>query len=185
GDPHKVTAALNVGMVFFALGSLVTPTLCDLLLRAFDFQRTLRILAGLCLVPALVVAVQLALGTPFRPEPHAPAFSAVFGDLRVWMAGLVFFLYGPLEFAVGTWTTTYLMEHGYKERRATRLLSGFWLTFLAGRVLLAFLQDRGVLREWSDYFVIPILGLLGAVTLGNLAGAPADRRPGWGLLVLG
>jgi fucose permease len=185
GDPHKVTAALNVGMVFFALGSLVTPTLCDLLLRAFDFQRTLRILAGLCLVPALVVAVQLAVGTPFRPEHRAPEFSAVFGDLRVWMAGLVFFLYAPLEFAIGTWATTYLMEHGYKERRATRLLSGFWLTFLAGRVLLAFLQDRGVLREWSDYFVIPILGLLAAVTLGNLAGAPADRRSGWGLLVLG
>jgi fucose permease len=185
GDPHKVTAALNVGMVFFALGSLVTPTLCDLLLRALDFDRTLSILAGLCLVPALLVALQLAVGEPFRPDRHGTGFGAVFGDLRVWMAGLVFFLYGPLEFAVGTWATTYLMEHGYKERRATRLLSGFWLTFLASRVLLAFLQDRGLLREWSDYFVIPILGLLAAVTLGNLAGAPADRHSGWGLLALG
>jgi fucose permease len=185
GSSHKVTAALNVGMVFFALGSLVTPTLCDLLLRALGLERTLTVLAALCLVPAVVVAVQLAIGSPFPVGQHPQSLVAIFGDFRVWLAGLVFFLYGPLEFAVGTWATTYLMDHGYKEHQATRFLSGFWLTFLAGRVLLAFLQDRGVLREWSDYFVIPLLGLLAAVTLGNLAGAPAARRSGWGLLVLG
>src|SRR5262249_19809079 len=61
GDPNKIAAAVNLGMVFFALGSLVTPTLVDLLLRTYDldrFQRTLSCLAVVCLTPAIVVAVQ-------------------------------------------------------------------------------------------------------------------------------
>jgi fucose permease len=81
---------------------------------------------------------------------------------------MVFFLYGPLEFAVGTWATTYLLEHGYNDRRAARLLSGFWLTFLAGRVLTAYLQDQNVLPQKVDAFLIPVLGLAAAVVLGNL-----------------
>src|SRR5262249_46322965 len=39
--------------------------------------------------------------------------------------------------------------------------------------------------ENGDVFVIPILGFLAAVTVGNLVGAPANRKAGWGFLVLG
>jgi fucose permease len=187
GDPNKVSAALNLGTVFFALGSLVTPTLIDLLLRTYDlerFQRTMNLLAGLCLVPALVVLVELG-ASGFPPPEQNRDFQSLFSDTRLWMAGLVFFLYAPLEFAVGTWATTYLIDHGYSERRSAWLLSAFWLMFLAGRVLVAFLQDAGVLRQSGDAVVIPILGLLAAVTLGNLAGAPAERRTGLAFILLG
>src|SRR5262249_49966093 len=130
-------------------------------------------------------AVQWHTGEEFRTAQTSQDLGPLFSDLRLWLAGLVFFLYGPLEFAVGTWTTTYLIDHGYRERRAAWLLSGFWLMFLAGRVLMAFLQDRGMLPENGDVFVIPILGFLAAVTVGNLVGAPANRKAGWGFLVLG
>src|SRR5262249_6334448 len=56
-DPRQTAACGNVGMVFFALGSLVTPTLVDLLLRTYDlerFQRALLFLAILCLIPAVI-----------------------------------------------------------------------------------------------------------------------------------
>lgn len=188
GDPAKIAAAVNLGMVFFALGSLVTPTLVDLLLRTYDlerFRRTLIFLAILCLTPAAVVATQWNAGDQFQLERKPEDLGALFGDARLWLAGLVFFLYGPLEFAVGTWATTYLIDHGYSDRRSARLLSGFWLMFLAGRVLTAFLQDQGVLRSNGDFVLIPLLGLLAAVILGNLMSAPADKKTGWGLLVLG
>jgi fucose permease len=187
-DSQRIAAAVNLGMVFFALGSLVTPTLVDLLLRTYDlerFQRTLIFLAILSLTPAVVAATQWSATGQIPVERRPQDLAALFGDVRLWLAGLVFFLYGPLEFAVGTWATTYLIDHGYSDRRAARLLSGFWLMFLAGRVLTAFLQDRNVLRASGDALLIPILGLAAAVTLGNLIGAPATKKTGWGLLALG
>src|SRR5260370_27050813 len=57
--------------------------------------------------------------------------------------------------------------------------------FLAGRVLAAFLQDQNVVRDGSDAWVIPVLGLAAAVVLGNLISAPAHQKTGWGLLALG
>jgi fucose permease len=187
-DTQRIAAAVNLGMVFFALGSLVTPTLVDLLLRTYDlerFQRTLVFLAILSLAPAVVTVTQWSATGRIPPEQHPQDLAALLGDVRLWLAGIVFFLYGPLEFAVGTWATTYLIDHGYSDRRAARLLSGFWLMFLAGRVLTAFLQDRNVLRASGEAFLIPILGLAAAVTLGNLISAPATKKTGWGLLVLG
>lgn len=73
-DRSKIAAAVNIGMAFFALGSLVTPTLVDLLLRTYDlerFQRTLIFLAILCLTPAVVTAVQWSAAgqIPSNPKP--------------------------------------------------------------------------------------------------------------------
>jgi fucose permease len=187
-ESRKIAAAVNVGMVFFALGSLVTPTLVDLLLRTYDlerFQRTLFLLAVLCLTPAVLTVVQWSAAGRVPLDPKPVNLAALLGDAKLWLAGLVFFLYGPLEFAVGTWATTYLIEHGYSDRRAARLLSGFWLTFLAGRLLTAYLQDKNVLQEGGEAWLIPILGIAAAVTLGNLVSAPANKHTGVGLLVLG
>jgi fucose permease len=187
-DDNKTAAAVNLGMVFFALGSLVTPTLVDLLLRTYDqerFRRTLICLAILCLVPAVVAATQFGADGQFQLSHQPVSFGELLGDARIWVAGFVFFLYSPLEFAVGTWATTYLLEHGYSDRRAARLLSGFWLTFLAGRVLMVFLQDQRILGDKSDKVMIPVLGLAAAVVLGNLMSASATKKTGLGLLALG
>jgi fucose permease len=188
-DGKMTAAAVNLGMVFFALGSLVTPTLVDLLLRTYDlerFRRTMIALTILCLTPAFVtVGTQWSGGGKFELNAPHEGLAALLADPRLWLAGMVFFLYGPLEFAIGTWATTYLTDHGYRDRQAARLLSGFWLMFLAGRVLTAYLQYRGVLRESGDAWLIPILALLATVMLGNLVSAPGSRRTGWGLLALG
>ncbi|HMF13376.1 MAG TPA: MFS transporter [Gemmataceae bacterium] len=187
-DPRKTAAAVNVGMVFFALGSLVTPTLVDLLLRTYDlerFQRALVFLAILCLTPAVITVFGWGAAGQIPLQARPVHLGELLGDERLWLAGLVFFLYGPLEFAVGTWATTYLIEHEYSDRRAARLLSGFWLAFLAGRLLTAYLQDKYVLRDSGDVALIVVLGLAAAVVLGNLASAPANRKTGWGLLFLG
>jgi fucose permease len=178
--PDQVVASLNLGSVFFALGALVMPALTDFLLRRFEFRRTMIILSLMCLLPA-AVALSLDFTAPVaggRPED-------VFNYQYLWLGGLVFLLYAPLEFAVGTWATTFLTELGVRERRAAWLLSGFWLTFLAGRLVMAFAQHQHYLREgWSAWLLFPLaLGV--SVVLSNLGGAVNGARAALGLLLLG
>jgi fucose permease len=178
--PNRESAALNLGNVFFGLGCLITPTLADLLLRTVRFRWTLGLLALLCLLPgalALVAAVPV-------PKPAGDLGTVLVHPL-VWLAGLVFFLYGPVEFAIGTWATTYLTNQGYRETRAAWLLSGFWLCFFAARLALAYLEANDVLPRQNEPWVILFMALLAAVALGNLAGAASKGNAGLGLLVLG
>jgi fucose permease len=174
GRNDLIGAALNLGMAFFALGALVTPALVDTLLRRIEFARTLALLAILCLVPAL-----LAAATPIPGEAHGANLSGVLQDRYLWLAALVFFLYAPLEASVGAWATTFLMEVGHQERRAAWLLSGFWLTFLASRLLAALLLIQ------ASSWVIFALAMLAAVVLGNMSSGSTRERARLELLVLG
>jgi FHS family glucose/mannose:H+ symporter-like MFS transporter len=181
---NSPAASLNLGNVFFGLGALVTPALADLLIRALGFRRALTLLAALCLVPAL--AASMTPGAEFPVSEHVEHWS-VLGRPLLWLAGLVFMLYMPLEGALGTWATSYLTELGQKERRAAWLLSGFWLTFLAGRLLAGYLQQKqnGVLPLNSEPWLILALALGSAVLLGNLAGTRNLGTATLGLLALG
>jgi fucose permease len=179
--PNRESAALNLGNVFFGLGCLITPTLADLLLRTVRFRWTLGLLALLCLLPAALALVADPMPVP-RP---AGDLGTVLVHPLVWLAGLVFFLYGPVEFAIGTWATTYLTNQGYRETRAAWLLSGFWLCFFAARLVLAYLEANDVLPRQNEPWVILFMALLAAVALGNLAGAASKGNAGLGLLVLG
>jgi fucose permease len=178
--PDQIVASLNLGNVFFALGALVMPTLTDFLLARLEFHRTLRLLALFCLLP-LVVSIPLEFDIPRSLE----SAQATLTDERVWIGALVFLLYAPLEFFVATWATTFLIDFGYRERRAAWLLSGFWLAFLAGRLGMAFLLHRYTrLEPWSALFLFP-LALASAIVLSNLAGAADRTRAALGFLLLG
>lgn len=181
--PDKAAASLNLGNVFFGLGALVTPALADVLMRSLDFRRALAALAAICAVPAVLAAVALSQFAPVGPQ-HT-SLTEVLSLPAVWLCGLVFLLYGPLEWSVATWATTYLTDHGYQERRAALVLSGFWLMFLAARLLAAFLQERGILTDAANPWVIVVMALLAGVALGNLAGASTRGNAGLGLLLLG
>ncbi len=175
-------ASLNLGMIFFGLGALFAPALADLLLRRLGLRHTLGIVAALCLVPA--VAATVTAGAAF-PKASAAELGGVFGNPILWLTGLIFLLYTPLEGALGTWTPTYLGELGYRERRAGWLVSGFWLTFMAGRLVMSLLQ-RNVLPDGWELWTILILALAAAVILGNLAGTHSrSNAAAWWLLVLG
>jgi fucose permease len=180
-DPEKTAASLNLGNVFFGVGALITPTLAWLLIDRFGFRRTILALTMLCLIPAVA-----ALVSTFTPANQQAAFeekhlakidlTALPLDWRLWVAGAVFFLYVPVEFAISTWCTSYLVEQGYKPHRAELFLSLFWVVFLASRLGVAMLGNVGVLPDWSNAGVVTVLGFLAAAILGNLAGAPADRE---------
>jgi fucose permease len=179
--PTQIIASMNLGNVFFALGALVMPALTDFLLARFSFHATLRFLAALCLLPVLV-SFLLDFDMPRSTETA----NAILHNEHIWFGALVFLLYAPLEFFVGTWATTLLIDLGYRERRAAWLLSGFWLAFLAGRLGMALLLHRyGRLEQpWSAYFLFP-LALCSAIVLSNLAGATDRTRAAFGFLLLG
>jgi fucose permease len=178
--PTEPAASLNLGNVFFALGALITPALTDVLLRTIQLRRTVAVLAFLCLVPAFLAAVpdreQLAL-----VGEHAEPLELL-GHEHIWLAGLVFFFYAPLEGAISIWTTTYLTDLGHGERRAAWLLSGFWTMFLTSRLLTAFLLHTRVI---SPGWMLVLPALLAAVVLGNLSGTAVRGHARVGLLALG
>jgi fucose permease len=178
--PDQVVASLNLGNVFFALGALIMPALTDFLLERFEFRRTLGILSIMCLVPAVVA---LFLDFPPPAEPGNPA--EIIHSEYLWLGALVFLLYAPLEFLIGTWTTTFLSELGFTQRRGAWLLSGFWLAFLAGRLGMALaLHRRPAWEHWAAWFPFP-LAVATSVVLSNLGGATNRTRASLGLLLLG
>jgi fucose permease len=183
-------ASSNLGNVFFGLGALVTPALAEVLIRRAGFRRTMILLALFCLALTVVTILTPAGAFPSRATPeelptqHADV-GKILSDPVLWLTGLVFLLYGPLEGAMGTWATTYLTELGYREGRAALLLSGFWLTFLAARLMTAIWLQQGVLPEDSEPWVILVLALVAAVALGNLAGTHKRGSAGAGLLLVG
>jgi fucose permease len=182
--PDNPAASNNLGNVFFGLGALITPALADLLLRLLGFRRAVGLLALLCLVPAL--AVTFTPTEAFRlPAGPRGNLVDVLGSPTLWLAALIFFLYCPLEGAIGTWATTYLTNLGWREGLAALLLSGFWLTFLAARLLVAILQYHQILPRESEPWLICALALLAGVALGNLAGASRLGNAAGGLLLLG
>jgi fucose permease len=138
------------------------------------------ILSLMCLLPAAV-----ALPVDFTAPPAGGSPENVFRNEYLWLGAIVFLVYAPVEFAVGTWATTFLTELGVREHRAALWLSGFWLAFLAGRLGMALALHQHYLRaEWSAWLLFPLaLGV--SVVLSNLGGAVHGVRAALGLLGLG
>jgi fucose permease len=182
--PNQPSASLNLGNVFVALGALVGAALTDVLLRTMDLKRALGLFAFVCLVPGVAAAVPRNLDVASHSHASLAALlnpSAV----SLWMAGLVFFFYAPLEASVSVWATSYLTELGHDERRAGRLLAGFWAAFLASRLLVALAQHAGWLPQAADGWVLVVAALLAAVVLGNLAGTANRNNAPIALVLLG
>jgi fucose permease len=181
---HETAASLNLGFVFFSLGALVTPTLADLLMRTARFEKTMAVLALLCLVPALVAAL-----TPLTSvaETHEKVgLGDVLAEPYFWIVGSAFLLYAPLEFAFSAWGLTYLTgDQQFAPRKAAWLMSLFWLAFVSSRVLMtALFHWQHWLESAAAWFILG-LAAVSAGVVANLAGEAKPRRAAWELLILG
>jgi fucose permease len=181
---NNAAASANLGNVFFGLGALATPALAEVLERGMGLRQTLSLLALVALTPALAAAVGPA-------EAYALSEGSS-GDLviivltpAVWMTGLVFFLYSPVEGALATWASTYLTQLGFGRRKAALLLCAFWLTFLGARLAASYFQQRELLPRNSEPWLIVFLGVGAGVMLANLAGTHSRNVAGTGLLLTG
>src|SRR5581483_9585983 len=102
---REVSASLNLGNVFFALGALIAPAVADVLLRSVGVRRSLSVLALVGLVPG---ALALFVANQDVPPPQEPDLLMLLTDPVVWLAGAVFFLYAPLEGCLHSWAGAYL-----------------------------------------------------------------------------
>ncbi len=179
---ERLGASLNLGNVFFALGALITPTLVEVLLIGTGYRRALMWLCLAAVVPLAIVPFAETIRVPESSE-----VGSIFTEPDLWFAGLVFAFYGPIEYFLSTWTTTFLTYLGHREDRAAWLLSAFWLAFLAGRVIMAFVEIQSPTVFWprAEPWIIVALAFFVCVALGNLAGAVSRQRAAWGLLLLG
>jgi fucose permease len=166
--------ASNLANVFFGMGAFLTPLAVSALLRRISFVFAVSLLCGLALVPAvLALGVDFSpfsatsAPTPAGPDtaknnrqnnpapaegkagpaknpPASHGVRTLLTDPLMWLCALALFFYGPLEATMGAWTTTYLGDKGIREATASSLLSGFWLSFMAARLITAFsLPARG------------------------------------------
>jgi fucose permease len=169
--PGSLAYATNLANVFFGAGAFLTPLAVALLIRRGPFPLALTALGVLSLVPAV-----LALGVDFAALAAQSALSAtgdqgigiLLGDPVLWLCGFALFFYGPLEASLSAWATTYLGDQGVPEATASGLLSAFWLTFMASRLVTAFSLPPG-----REAFLILALAL---ICVGVLAGLVVNRR---------
>jgi hypothetical protein len=177
---QQTTASLQYGLVLVALGGLLMPPLVDLLVRAIGFGRTMAVVAFLTLVPAFLSA----LAPIEKPQAHLSELLPLLQSPSMWMAGIVFFCYAPLEGFISVWTTALLASSGQPQRQV-RWLTGFWSAFLVSRLVVAWIEHAGYLGDkWSGWFLVGT-ALLSVVALGNLAGATRALHAGKGLVILG
>src|SRR5207244_6923248 len=103
--PPAPAASLNLGYVFCASGAFLTPFVADLLLRRLVYGRVLTLLAIVALLPAVMCAFTRQDAFP-APGDEGPA--SVLANPTLWLIGLAFWLYSPLESSLSTWATPYL-----------------------------------------------------------------------------
>jgi hypothetical protein len=176
----EVAASLQLGLLFVALGALLAPPLLDILLAAAGFRRGMAFLALVFLLPAFLAALP---GSDEFARPRVARLAELI-DPRVLMAGLVFFVYAPLEAFVSVWTATYLGNIGQTERQS-RWLACFWAAMLASRFAFAFiLQVSWLGDEYLGWFLV-LPAVLSAVVLGNMSGATRHQSALSGLILLG
>jgi len=179
---EETSAGLNLGFVFITLGALLASAFADILLATLQLRRTLAVFSLLALVPAFLTALP---GSHWHIGERPGDLSAMFAEPVCWLAGLTLFFYVPLEAALSLWTFALLAERGQDEREATGLLSGFWMAFLASRLLAALAQHTFFFSDWWDRGLVVAAPLVAAVLLGNLVGAGQRSRPRGGLILLG
>lgn len=174
-------AAFNLGNIFFVLGTLAAAPLVNIAINRIGFRKALGLTALLCLLPALMAALTDVQAFPTFQRADA---ERLFAGPAIWLTALVFLFYGPLENIGANWSSSWLKDLGFHSRGRAWVQSGFWIAFLASRLLAAFLLERDLVRPtWVWLALVPALAA--AVLMGNLAGVGGRATAPWGFMLFG
>lgn len=181
-NPGKEVRMQNFGNIFFGLGAMTIPLLTAYLFKKMKFPAVLGFLAGIMLLPLILSA----------PATYPPAqlfeLSATlkrFVDPFVLVGGLALLFYAGVEGSMGGWLTTYFKDVGFREGQTSGLLSVFWVSLLAGRLITAVLLGAEVLAEEQAAWIILSVAVLIAVTLLVMSAARSKTLAAVTAIVVG
>ncbi len=151
--------ATNFYDFVFGFGTLMTPMLLGPLLRKLGFERGLKVMSLVAMVPVVLGALVemnpvavAAAGAAAAAPAAVPAASSLLGSPIFWVVGLAFLFYVPLETAVAGWATTLVLRQTpadvpeeKSKKTAAMALSGFWLGFTGSRLIVSILGTFGIL----------------------------------------
>lgn len=152
-DPFTGT---NLGDALFGAGAFLCPLLVVYLERHLSFQKGLVVIAFIAVLP-FALAFGLPLGGGELKGELGKAFegfSQLLNDKTVWLIGLTLMCWVVIESGTAGWATTLVREsapegesYERSERIASRVLSVFWLCFMGGRLLTAYLVHGAQMKS--------------------------------------
>jgi hypothetical protein len=176
--PDNAARSINLGFVALAAGAMTAPLVLRLLVGRLELNKTLLILAFACLVPAAAVACTPSEQLVLNPVPAERG--DVLHDPRIALLFLATALAFPLEAFLAPWVRRFVGEHAHVPGSTVVLSGGFWLAFLGSRLAAAVLLPDG-----GAAWLVLVLTMLTAITLGNLMGAYAPGSAGLALILTG
>lgn len=126
-------AASNLGNVFFGLGAFVVPFVISFLFARFRYTVSIAFF-GFVSFAATVPALFAHYPPVSESYDWSSALSLVYNPTAL-IAGLILFCYIGLEVSSASWSTTYLKNIGFPERKASILFSLFWVAMIVGRLI--------------------------------------------------
>jgi fucose permease len=160
--PGRQSVALNRIGVFFGLGTFLMPLFVGALLRSMGLEMILSATAILACLPALLF---LTLPFPRSKQAGGISFSQMVSILRnpyLLLLGLLLFFQSGNEITTSGWMTTFLVTNvGSTPAHASLYLSGFWGTFILGRLatswLLRFVHPSRLVQVSAVFSALAIL----------------------------
>jgi fucose permease len=173
-------AKLNAAFIALGIGSFLPQFVLSQMERWLGLRRALLILGLAALIPiALIFAYLTNRPEPPQRDPVASTVSFIH-DTRFWLVLAMLVLYYPIESALDIWGEPFLHEIGYQEGRARRMLVGFWIAFLLGRLAMWYLLGPN-----DEIWLLFFCALISAIVLGNLVGAYGASAGGIGFWLVG
>jgi hypothetical protein len=176
--PNQAARSANLGFVAVGLGTLAAPWVVRRAVSQLGVHKALLALAFACLLPAACVACTPAaeFAVPQTLGEHSPGVR----DPRFFLLFLAVALAYPLQAFLGPWVQRFLKEHPYWPGSAVVLSAGFWIAFLSSR-----LAGGIFFPHVGEAWLVLVLTMLAAITLGNLLGAYAPHSASLALWVTG
>jgi len=171
-NPGKEVRMQNFGNIFFGVGAMTVPLLTAYLFKRMKFPAVLGFLAGIMVLPLIL---SLPANYPAASPFDLGATLERFVDPFVLVVGLALLFYAGIEGSMGAWLTTYFKEMGFGEGQASGLLSTFWISLLAGRLITALLLGAKVLAEDQAPWII--LTVAAVITVMLLVMSAARSKP--------
>jgi len=134
-DGQNAPAASNLGNAFFGIGAFITPFFAGFLLKKLGYSNTLSIIGGIVLIP--IIFAFIATDYPAVSGYELSSVFALLATPVVLVASIALFCYIALEVSMGGWVTSFLTEIGFDAESASKVLSAFWISIMAIRLITA------------------------------------------------